>query len=145
MRTAIAFLSLLVLAGCATSSGVIVNHSAPKVVYKTAYVIAHGGSGSDMDALVQKELLRHGLDVTSGADSTGPEGAQLMVKYADDWRWDLKMYLRSLDVMAFDAKTHVLLATASWKNSAVHGFYDEEKAVTKLVDDTLEGIGVDRH
>jgi hypothetical protein len=46
-----------------------------------------------MVALIQKELLRHGLDVTSGADSDPPASVQLVVKYADAWKWDLKMYL----------------------------------------------------
>jgi hypothetical protein len=145
VRTFTALVTLLLLAGCATSSGVIVNYSAPQVVYKSAYVVEHGGSGGDMDALIQKELLRHGLDVTSGADGAAPESAQLVVKYADNWRWDLKMYLGSLDVMAFDAKTHVLLATGSWKNSVMHGFYSEDKVVDKIVSETLEGIGANRH
>jgi hypothetical protein len=45
------------LSGCATSSGVIVNPSARKAVYRSAYVIVHGDRSSDMDANVQKELF----------------------------------------------------------------------------------------
>jgi hypothetical protein len=127
-------------AGCATSSGVLVNPSVTKANYQSAFVVVHGGSGIDMDALMQKELLRHGLSVTAGAEAGGPGDAQLLVRYADDWKWDLKMYLWSLDVMVFDPKTKVLLATGSWKNSAMHGFYSEGKVVAQVIDQTLNKI-----
>ena len=50
------------------------------------------------------------------------------------------MYLRGLDLMIFDGKTKVLLASGSWKNSLFHGFYSSEKVVTGVVDDTLSKI-----
>lgn len=140
LRTLIVLLGLATLGGCATSSGVVVNHLAQSEVYRSAYLVAHGGSSSDMDALLQKELLRRGLDVTSGPDGAAPESTQLTVKYVDDWKWDLKMYLRALDVMAYNSKTRSLLATATWKNSVVHGFYDEDKVVSQVVGDTLSAI-----
>ena len=129
------------LSACVTSSGVVVNPSAQRAVYKTAYVVVHGKDSQDMDAHLQRELLRHGIAV-----SVGPEGsagtAQLIVRYSDDWRWDIKMYLRSFDVMVFDAKTNTLLATGSWENSALHGFYNEDKVVANVVDQTLSKISV---
>ena len=42
--------------------------------------------------------------------------------------------------MVFDAKTNTLLASGSWKNSTIHGFYGSEKIVAKVVDDTLTKI-----
>jgi hypothetical protein len=47
------------------------------------------------------------------------------------------MYLGSLDVMVFDGKSKLLLASGSWKNSTFHGFHGSEKVVAKVVDDTL--------
>src|ERR1700691_3204788 len=52
------------LAGCATSSGVVVNSAIAKARYQSAYVVVHGDNSSDMDANLQKELLRHGLSIT---------------------------------------------------------------------------------
>ena len=140
-RTAIRLFSfaiaVLTIAGCATSSGVIVNPAVKHVEYKTVYVVTHGNNSADMDANLQRELLRHGLSVTAGQDGGAPAGTQLIAKYADDWKWDVAMYLRSYDVMLFDGSTNTLLANGSWKNSTFHGFYGSEKVVAKVVDDTL--------
>jgi hypothetical protein len=127
----------LALTGCATSSGVISNPNAQKVDYHSAYIVTHGGNGADMDANLQKEFLRHGFGVIAGADDGTHGNAQLIVRYADDWKWDIVMYLRSLDVMVYDAKSGTLIATGSWKNSVFHGFYDSQKIVGQVVDETL--------
>jgi hypothetical protein len=55
------------------------------------------------------------------------------------------MYLHTLDVMAYDGKTRALLATGSWSNSALHGFYDEKKVVRQVVGDTLSAIEAKQH
>ena len=95
-----------------------------------------------MDANLEREFLRHGFVVSVGPDGGAAPGAQLIVRYTDDWKWDLKMYLRSLDVMVFDAKTNDLIATGSWRNSVVHGFYNSQKVVAKVVDDIVSKINV---
>jgi hypothetical protein len=135
-----AILILASLTGCATSSGVVVNPAAKRATYQTAFVVTHGDKSADMDALLQKEMLRHGLGVSSGPEGSSPGDAQLVVRYADDWRWDIKMYLRSFDVMVFDANTKVLLATGSWKNSVLHGFYEEDRVVAQVVDQTFSQV-----
>jgi hypothetical protein len=50
------------------------------------------------------------------------------------------MYLHSLDVTVFDSQCKVLLATGSWKNSAMHGFYSSDKVVAKVVAQTLDRL-----
>ena len=125
------------LAGCATSSGVIANPSASQTPYHSVYIVDHGGSGADMDANMQREFLKHGFAVKAGTEDGDHAGADLIVRYADDWKWDIKMYLWSLDVMVYDSKSGTLIATGRWKNSTLHGFYDSEKVVTQVVDDTL--------
>ena len=128
------------VAGCATSSGVVVNPAIAKVRYQSAYVVVHGDRSSDMDAHLQRELLRHGLAVTVGPESGATGDAQLIVRYADDWKWDMAMYLWSFDVMVFDAHSKVLLATGSWKNSAMHGFHSADKVVAQVVDQTFSKL-----
>lgn len=130
----------LILFGCSTSSGVLVNPNVQRAAYRSVYIVVHGDSSADMDANLQREFLRHGFSVAVGPDGSAPPGTQLIVKYTDDWKWDLAMYLRRLDVMIFDAKTNVLLASGSWKNSTFHGFYSSEKVVTNVVSDTLSKI-----
>jgi hypothetical protein len=127
-------------AGCATHSGVIVNPSIAKMRYQSAYVVVHGDRSSDMDANLQKELLRHGLSVSVGPETSATGDAQLIVRYADDWKWDMAMYLRSFDVMVFDAHSKTLLATGSWKNSAMHGFHSADGVVAQVVDETFSKL-----
>jgi hypothetical protein len=128
------------LFGCAASSGVLVNPNATRADYRSVYIVVHGDNSADMDANLQREFLRHGFSVTAGPDGGAAPGTQLIAKYADDWKWDMAMYLHSLDVMVFDGKTNLLLASGSWKNSTLHGFYSSEKVVSKVVDNTLSRI-----
>jgi hypothetical protein len=144
MKNRIPALVLFLIAGlvgaCSTTSGVIVNKSVQKTTYRSVYIVAHGGSSADMDANMQREFLRHGLAVTSGAEGAAMAHVDLVARYTDDWKWDMAMYLWRLDVMVFDGKTNTLLASGSWENSVLHGFYGSEKVVGNVVDDTLAKI-----
>jgi hypothetical protein len=140
VRIYLALLVISSLAGCATSSGVVVNSAIAKARYQSAYVVVHGDNSSDMDANLQKELLRHGLSITVGPDTSATGDAQLIVRYADDWKWDLAMYLHSYDLMIFDAHSKVLLATGSWKNSSIHGFHSADKVVSQVLDRTFNKL-----
>lgn len=140
LKSSMVIVFLASLAGCATTSGVIVNPAATKATYHSAYLVVHGDRSSDMDAFLQKEMLRHGFAVSVGPEGGTPGDAQLIVRYADDWKWDLAMYLHTLDVMVFDSRTKVLLASGSWKNSFMHGFYSADKVVGQVVDQTLSKV-----
>jgi hypothetical protein len=132
--------ALFTIAGCSTTSGVIVNQTFQHADYRSVYVVAHGSNSSDMDANLQKEFLRHGFSVSVGPEGGPTSGVQLVARYADDWKWDMAMYLHTFDVMVYDAKSNVMVASGSWKNSTFHGFYSSEKVVAKVVDQTLAKI-----
>jgi hypothetical protein len=133
--------ALFTIAGCSTTSGVMVNPNLKHADYRSVYVVVHGSNSSDMDANLQKEFFRHGFAVTVGPEGNPTSGAQLVARYADDWKWDIAMYLHTFDVMVYDAKSNVMVASGSWKNSTFHGFYSSEKVVAKVVDQTLAKIG----
>jgi hypothetical protein len=128
------------LGGCATSSDLVVNRSAPRTVYTSAYIVVNADNGADIDALIKKELLRHGLNVSSG--NASQTSGRLRIEYVDEWKWDMVMYLRSIDVSAYDDRSQDLLATASWKNSAMHGFHSKDTVVADVVSETLKGVGI---
>ena len=129
--------AVCLISGCATSSGVIVTAGAPKTSYHSAYLVVHGDKSVDMDTNIQKELLRRGFNVNVGSEGAEPPNTDLVVRYTDDWKWDLSMYLRAFDLMVFDGKSKVLLASGSWKNSALHGYHNAEKVVGDVVGQTL--------
>lgn len=128
--------------GCATSQQIVVNPAGRGRAFKAAHVIVHGDRSADVDASLQRELLLRGLSVTAGteANPSVPAEADLLVRYQDGWRWDLVMYLKRLDLQIYDAQTDTLLASATWKNSALHGFHGMDKVVRQLVAETFSKL-----
>lgn len=132
-----------IMASCATSSQTLVDPRAVGQSYESAFLETHGGNSSDMDVHLQKALFRRGISVRTGPiGAPVPNGVDFVVKYVDEWKWDITMYLNSLDVQVFDAKSGELLANGTWKNSAVHGFYNEEKITDQVVGELLSELGV---
>jgi hypothetical protein len=134
--------ALLVVAtlGCATSQDIVVNPANVGNPFKSAYLVAHGDKSSDVDAAIQREMFRRGITVASGPDGRQPETSDVVVKYVDDWSWDVTMYLRGLDIQVYDAKTGTLLASAAWKNSAMHGFHGMDGVVSELIGGVLKKL-----
>lgn len=131
--------AMIVLAsGCATHSNVVVNPGS-SMVAKSAYVVLHGDNSSDMDAHIQRELMSHGLVVKAGPEMQQPD-ADIVVRYSADWRWDMTMYLRSLDVQVYSVSSGTLIASGSWKNSALHGYHGAQDVVKDVFDQIFAKI-----
>ena len=129
----------LLSVGCATSSNIVVNPGSTQKVH-SAYVVLHEGKSSDMDAHIQRELMAHGIQVKAGPEMQRP-AADIIVRYSDNWRWDVTMYLRSLDIQVYDAATGTLVASGSWKNSAMHGYHGADGVVKDVVDQIFLKLG----
>lgn len=138
MKTLIIIVCSVCLIGCATSRNVSSSRtlSAPLRSLKTVYVVNNGGK-SNIGENIQDTLVHYGFNVRSGPDVSTLKDTDLIVRYTDRWRWDLVMYLRSLDVRVYDGATGDLLVSGSWKNSPLHGFYSAETVVTTLLNDTF--------
>ncbi len=79
------------------------------------------------------------LSETEGTeDSIKDKNVDLVVKYDDHWKWDLTMYLQSIDIELFDGRTGTLIAESSWKNSIWHRFPNAEEVVDDLVNQTFD-------
>jgi hypothetical protein len=130
------------VAGCATTSGVIVNPNIQHADYRSVYIVVHGGDSADMDNNLKREFRRHRLAVLVGPDGVVTSGTQLVARYTYVRQWDMEMqlYLRSLDVMVFDAKSNVLLASGSSTNNTFHKVRSSEEVVAEVVDDTLSDL-----
>ena len=134
----LALLALLSV-GCATSSNVVVNPGSAQKIH-SAYVVLNEGKSSDMDAHIQRELMSHNIQVTAGPEMRQPS-ADVTVRYSDNWRWDVTMYLRSLDIQVYDSATGTLRASGSWKNSALHGYHGAAGVVKEVVDEIFRKLG----
>lgn len=71
-------------------------------------------------------MRSRGFEVVEG------EHARLQVRMADNWRWDLVMYLKELELIFTDAKTGALKAQAFYRNSAWHTFPSGSRVIEKL-------------
>lgn len=124
--------------GCATSRNVVVNPGTD-IQASSAHVVAHGGNAADMDASIQRALMSHNLRVTAAPDGQ-PTDADLLVRYTANWKWDIVMYLRALDVQVYDGRSGTLLGSGVWKNSALHGYHDRDKVVKNVVDELMQRL-----
>ncbi len=129
-----AITAALFLSACATHQDVLLAKSAPPEIISIAQVPADGNSEA-MDGALRNALLENGFTVRASL----PAGTRIsgevdgIVSYVDVWRWDIVMYLQSVAVKIFDARTGDLLVAGDWKNSAFHGYQDETRIISELV------------
>ncbi|MBW3564898.1 MAG: hypothetical protein KY459_09260 [Acidobacteria bacterium] len=143
-RTFIALMVLAFTSGCATSKDVVVNPSAVGRDLTSVYLVVHGDKSSDVDAAIQRELLKKGISVLTGAEGQHPANADLILRYNDSWNWDITMYLDALDMQFSDAASGALVATATWNNSALHGYHGLDGVVEGLVSEVLKKLSIPR-
>ena len=143
MRT-FALFTLGLLAGCATSHGVLLTQlNPPPRALSTAALVSAPSNSTNMDQVIENELRANGLEVkpAAPAETRRSPDVDLLVAYVDHWWWDLAMYLVSVDVNIFDAQNGNLLAQGHWHDARYfHGFHDPAAAVHEIVPDMLSQI-----
>lgn len=131
------------LAGCSTTSNVMMgNPDQTKPIHTVAFT-PQGGNSADMDNYIQRDLLSRGVDVKAMAapGTRKMTNVDAVVSYSDTWRWDLVMYLKSLDISIFDASSGSLLISGHWENSALHGFQDPAGVINQVMDEMFSKMG----
>ena len=136
----------LVLFGCGTPSReVMLGSSAPPKSMSLAYLAPQIGNSPDMDARIQQELKAHGVSIKPmPADVKNQQDADLVVKYNDVWAWDIVMFLTSLNIYFFDAKSGDLIVTGSWHMSKHNVFQNNSSSriIRELLDDMFSKISI---
>lgn len=131
----------LALSGCATRQEVMLAKTAPGRIATVAQSPEEGNS-PEMTAHLTTALQAEGLQVRAplppGTRQAGDVDA--VVSYVDVWRWDLVMYLQSISVRLFDARTGDLLVTGQWRDSALHGFRDAKTVVQGVVTEMMAKV-----
>jgi hypothetical protein len=136
-------LGIVVLAsGCATSQKVNLAQVGAGRSIATVALVPSEGNSADMDAAVKAALLNQGLAAKAPLPAGTRKSADvdMIVSYTDQWRWDLAMYLRWVNIDMYDSDTGNLLATARWENSAFHGFQDYKTIVKGLIDEMMSQV-----
>lgn len=129
-----AIAAALFLSACATHQDVLLAKTVPPPVVSIAQVPSDGNSEA-MDGAVRKALIQNGFTVRAPLPAGTRQSSEVdgIVSYVDVWRWDIVMYLHSVAIKIFDARSGDLLVAGDWKNSAFHGFQDENAVVSELI------------
>lgn len=124
----------LLLGGCSTSSNVQLAKLNPPPIVTIAQK-PDAGNSPEMDAFLHSALVKEGYTVRAPLreGTRTSDEVDAIVSYVDVWRWDIVMYLQSIAIKMFDARTGDLLVTADWKNSAMHGYHGDGEIVGELV------------
>lgn len=135
---AVAFLS----GGCATFQRVDVLLEQTELSLRTAAFVPQEGNSPSMDDAIQFALLSHGIAIKAPlpAGTRKADDVDIIVTYVDVWRWDISMYLKSLDIRFYDARTGTLMVSGHWENSALHGFQGYREVTKGLVDEMFMKI-----
>ena len=131
------------LFGCASTTNVVVAKPGETQAIHAVAFAPQGGNSADMDAHVERDLLARGVAVKTIVTPGTRKAADVdaVVTYSDTWHWDLVMYLESLDLNIFDAKSGSLLATGHWENSRPHGFPNPATIIKKVMDEMFAKMG----
>jgi hypothetical protein len=137
-----AFAFAIALSGCATHQQVLLAKAKPNAKIVTVARVPDEGNSPEMDANLEVALQQQGLQVKAplpaGTRTTSEVDAT--VSYIDVWRWDIAMYLKSISLRIFDAKTGDLLVSGEWNDSALHGFRDAKAVVNELVGEMVSKV-----
>lgn len=133
-------LSVLALTGCATSQSVTLATNASPKTLSSASLVPQEGNSAAMNAELTQQLRANGISIKPplAAGTRQAPDIDMLVAYSDVWHWDLVMYLKSLDMNIFDAKTGNLIVTGRWQNSLFHGFQDYKQVMKGLMDEMME-------
>lgn len=113
----------LFLASCA---GVYRVDIAPGTIKKsTVRVLAAEGAEGDPTCKrgIQEELSKRGFTLVEGAGNNS-RTEDLLVRYSDEWKWDMLMYLSAMDIHFTEPKSGVVKGSIHYKNRFWHTFPD---------------------
>ena len=132
-RSAAIAASVFLAASCAESRKATVANPAVIKSARSAYVVKPSDSSRDVEVFLKDAIAKKGVQAQQGAMSSKPASADVYVTFVDRWHWDMAMYLRTLDVAVIDNKSGKEVATAMYRNSALHGYPDARKTAEELI------------
>ena len=134
LQTASLLTLLAFLTGCSTvEPGKIYSHVSLDS-YKTAYVVIGPGCDPPIGTAIEEALQKHGVQAQGGIIERKPHDVTFYVEYEDHWRWDLTMYLFSLDIRFIDSATGQIIGTGAFRQGAFHTFPDRRETAMEVVD-----------
>jgi len=131
------FLALfaLCLTGCSSVVGGKLHKNVRLESLKKAYVVWDPNNTRGCEEAARDALAQRGMTVTYGALQDKPKEADFYVEVVDRWKWDVAMFLLSLDIRFRDNATGDLIATGWFNQSSFfHTFPDQRKKTFEVID-----------
>src|SRR5689334_23154136 len=123
-----------VISGCSTVEPGKRYGSTPLESMKTAFVVIRPDYDPKIGAHIQDALTRHGVSSLAGPLQEKPKDVAFYVEYEDHWRWDLAMFLFSLDIRFLDNSTGQLIGSGSFKQGTFHSFPDAREKTSEVIE-----------
>jgi hypothetical protein len=130
----VCLLIALVVSGCSTVEPGMHYGSAPLASMKTAFVVIRSDYDPQIGVDIQEALTQHGVAASSGTFAEKPKDVAFYVEYEDHWRWDLAMYLYSLDIRFTDNTTGQMIGRGDFRQGAFHSFPDAKKKTFEVIE-----------
>ncbi|NTV69770.1 MAG: hypothetical protein HGA71_06450 [Azonexaceae bacterium] len=124
-----------ILGGCGGTQTVTRTNAPVPEQIKSAAFSPLAGNSPEVDGYISDALLMQGVEtnpaVAAGIRKNADSDAVLT--YTDVWRWDMAMYLQSITISLYDAKTGQLLVSGRWRDSFLHAFHRGESITKELL------------
>ncbi len=75
------------------------------------YVVHFSPDKRHLEKIIKNQLTARGYTATYGEKHNIPEDIDIIVKYIDNWMWDITNYMLDITIEFKDAKTGILIAS----------------------------------
>jgi hypothetical protein len=76
------------------------------------FVKNHSEDSRHLEEIIATTLRERGLDAQSGPEGAIPESIDFLVTYEDRWAWDMRTYMRLIQIDVRDARTGEIVSTS---------------------------------
>lgn len=134
-RTAGIILTSLVLGGCQTYTQYTSPGAPPPKLTRVAIVInPYSKEKRHIAADIVNVLQTRGIEtILVAPGDQPPKDVDGYFTYNDEWQWDVIMYLSAFEIQLHDTSTGKVIASASYKEGAFHGFPSPTVVADRLV------------
>src|SRR5437762_10833233 len=128
------FFAAILMSGCSTVEPGKYHGSTSLGSLKTAYVVTRPDYDPKIGANIQEALNNHGVATQTGPLLAKPKEVAFYVEYEDHWRWDLAMYLFSLDVRLIENGSGQLIGSGAFRQGIFHDFPDAKEKTFEVIE-----------
>ena len=128
------FLIAVVISGCSTIEPGKRYGSVPLDSMKTAFVVIRKDFDPKIGANIQEALTQHGVTALAGPLQEKSKDVAFYVEYEDHWRWDLAMYLFSLDIRFMDNASGQMIGSGAFRQGGFHDFPNPKEKTFGVVE-----------